>query len=71
MPPEQTAAATEWADGAISDALGTLLRLVDSPDDRARVLDACIFLPLNVGGLGFIRGGSQRASAFAATFVSV
>ena len=71
MPPGQTAAATEWADGAVSSALGTLLHLVDSPDDRARVVAACIFLPLNIGGLGFVRGESQRASAFAATFVSV
>ena len=71
MPPEQTAAATEWADGAIGDALHTLPRLIDSPDDRARVIAACIFLPLNIGGLGFVRGRSQRASAFAATFVSV
>ena len=66
MPPAQTAAAIAWADGAITDALATLLHFEDSPAVRVRISEACVFLRF-----GFVRGAQQCVPSFAATFVSV
>ena len=68
MPPEQTADAAAYADAAIREAAYDVLRLRDSPADRADLAYLRAQQPSRLGGLGLANYTPKLAFHYAAGF---